>query len=618
MSRPIDHSQDDRLPEPPDDRRDLGRRALRSLARPYWRHYAIAVVLLGVTSLAVQSVPYLLRVAVDALHGAGRLHPAVRAAGLMLVAALVGALTRVVSRLLVFHASRCIERDVRDRLFSRLLSQEPAYFHQMPVGEIMSRLTNDLTTVRLIFGPGIVALANAVMVYGIALTLMASVDPRLTLYAALPLPVLIGLSALLMPRLYRRSLAVQRQLGDLGRALQEDLGAVDLIKGFGLEAQRWERLGDRSALHRDSTIALARLRGALWGLLGFLGGAAVLIVLWLGALAVTEGRLTLGELVQFNGHLALILWPTLFLGWALSLLQRGRAAWSRLQELLSREPAITEPAGAAPLPRDGVRGHLEVRGLTLERGGQQVLQDVTFEVTPGEAVALVGATGAGKTSVVEALPRLCVVPAGAVFLDGRDVTTLPLSDLRRAFGYAPQDAWLLSDTLRENIAWGLSPTERAALTAEAEEARLREAVAQAGLESDLTALPEGLDTVVGERGVLLSGGQRQRACLARALVGDAPVLLLDDCLSAVDVRVERRILQALRDELRDRTLLLITHRPTALAGMDRVVVLEKGRVVEQGTHEGLIAAGGRYAALYEEQRRKDRWDPVESPAGEEP
>lgn len=598
--------------------RGAGRGGLIALARPLWPFYAGGLALLAITALAVQSVPWLLKGAVDALHQGGPLRAAVTAAALMLVAAVIGAVARVGSRLLVFHAARVLERDLRQALFARLLAQEPAYFQQMPVGEVMSRLTNDLATVRMIFGAGVIALGNAALVYGIALTLMAGVDARLTLYAALPLPVLLGLAALLMPALYTRSLLVQEQLGEVGRAMQEDLAAVAVIKGYGLEDQRLERLAARSARHRDSTEGLAWLRGALWGLLGFLGGAATLVVLWLGAIAVAEGRITLGQLVQLSGHLALIVWPTLFLGWALSLLQRGRAAWGRLRELRDREPAILEARGALPLPRDAVAGRLELRGLTLERGGRRVLEDVSLAVAPGEAVGVVGATGAGKTSLLEALPRLVEIPPGAVFLDGVDVTTLRLGDLRQALGYAPQDAWLLSDTLRENVLWGLPEAERRALPEADLARRLEEAFARAGLAPDLAALPEGADTLVGERGVLLSGGQRQRACLARALVSGAPVLLLDDCLSAVDVAVERRILSALRGELRGRTLLLVTHRPSALADMDRIVVLDRGRVVEQGTHAALLAAGGRYAALYREEQQDAARRVGVDPAGEAP
>jgi len=497
---------------------------------------------------------------------------------------------------------------------------EPAYFRANPTGDVMSRLTNDVQTVRAMWGAGLLNLVNTAFAFASVLIMMFRVDWVLTLWALLPYPVIYVVGQMMGKRIYKRSQAVQAELGALSSALQEDLGGVQLIKNYGLEDVRRAKFRTASLRLLDRNMALARTRLALPLLAGIVA-IGTLIVLWVGGNRVIAGQLPVESLIAFSLYVGRLVWPTLALGWMLSLVQRGRASWSRLVSLLDRPSQLRD--GDGPPLTEGGPGTLELRGLTIRAGERLLLDGVTATMAAGTVTAIVGRTGAGKSTLTDALCRLCEVPAGMIFLDGRDLTTLPLASLRAAVGYAPQEAFLFSTTIADNIAMGYGGG-RSLPRARADEleqvgarlddgpdgdpladARVTRAARAAGLERDLAAMPEGLGTIVGERGITLSGGQRQRVALARAIAAERRVLILDDSLSSVDAETEKVILGHLTEVMRGRTSILISHRVAAVKTADQILVLDQGHIVERGSHAELLASGGLYAELYHSQLDPD-------------
>jgi ATP-binding cassette subfamily B protein len=515
----------------------------------------------------------------------------VREALLIIVFAVLQALIRTWSRILIFNAGRNVEYGLRRDLFAHLTTLDAAFYRRHPTGDVMSRMTNDLGSVRMLFGPGILNLFNTAFVYATTLTLLVKLSPRLTLFALIPYPALLAGARLASRRMYKASRAIQEQLGTMSSAIQEDLAGIAVIKHYTLEPARAAGFRTLNDEYLDRSLALVRARGVLMPLFAGLGGLGTLIVLFFGGREVIGGRLTVGGLVAFNAYLVALSWPTVALGWIIGIWQRGIASWQRVRELLDTRPAVADPA----VPAAGPLGppSIEVRDLTVAVDDRRILDGVSFSLPAGATLAIVGPTGAGKTTLVDAIVRMQDVPPGAVEVAGRDITRIPLHDLRRHIGYAPQDAFLFSATVAENVAFGIH--------GDADPARVRSAAEAAGLGPDIAVLPEGYDTMVGERGITLSGGQRQRVALARALAADPRILILDDSLSSVDAQTEREILTRLRPILAGRTSIVISHRVAAVKDADRILVLDRGRVAEQGTHAALLASGGLYASLYREQ-----------------
>jgi ATP-binding cassette subfamily B protein len=453
----------------------------------------------------------------------------------------------------------------------------------------MSRMTNDLGAVRMLFGPGLLNLFNTAIVYATTLWLLLHLSPRLTLWALLPYPVLLLGGRLGSRRMYVASRAIQEQLGVMSTSIQEDLSGVAVIKHYTLEPTRAAKFRALNDEYLARALTLVRARGLLGPLFAMLGGAGTLIVLWAGGREVILGRLTVGGLVAFNAYLVLLSWPTIALAWIIGIWQRGIAAWIRVRELLETPPRIADGASTVPGLRLAAPA-IEVRDLSVEVDGRRLLDRVAFSLPAGATLAVVGPTGAGKTTLVDALVRMHEVAPGMVRIGGHDLVELPLEALRAEIGYAPQDAFLFSATVAENIAFGAG--------AAIDHARVQRAAEAAGLTPDLAVFPDGYETLVGERGLTLSGGQRQRVALARALCAEPKILILDDSLSSVDAQTEREILTRLRPILAGRTSILISHRVAAVKDADRILVLDRGRVAESGTHAELVAAGGLYASLY--------------------
>ncbi len=583
-----------------DDRTSSGERAPRPRrVRDYFARYRGAFfagfAALVLTNLLGLSIPWLLKRAVDALKGgdASAWSEAQRYALWMIAAALLMAVIRTASRIFIFNSGRRVEYDLRTELFDHLVSMHPSFFRERSIGEVMSRAVSDLSQVRLLLGPGILNFINTAVAYSVGLTLMFYIDPLLTLAALLPYPFILLAMRHFGTRLYERSRAVQESLGEMSEYLQENLAGQQVLKSYGREAEaerRFERLNERF-LRRS--LDLAFTRGSMVPLFGVMGGLGTLVVLYLGGTAVIEGRISLGDLVAFNGYLAHLAWPTLALGWMLSIWQRGRSAMQRINELFVAKPVIRDTPGIRPVPP--IEGRISLRRLSWRwpDDGSLALDDVSLEVPPGGRLGIVGPTGAGKSALVSLIPRLMPLGRGMLFIDGRDVLDIPLRQLREAIGYAPQDPFLFSATIHDNIAFARPDASREEVVAAAKLAAVHE---------DIVRFPKGYETLVGERGVTLSGGQRQRVALARAILKDPRILILDDTFSSVDADTETRILEGLREVMQGRTSIVVSHRIAAVKDCDEIVVLESGRVIERGTHSELLQRGGLYAGLWRRQR----------------
>jgi ATP-binding cassette subfamily B protein len=572
-------------------------RLWRYVARYRARYLGGIACLLAATTL-VMAVPWLFKRAVDAMAagagGAGVL-PYVAAVAAV---ALVQAVARTFSRFVIFNAGRDIEYDLRNDLFAHLETLPLAFYQRQQTGDLMSRLVNDVTAVRMLLGPGILNFINTPVYYVYGLAIMLSIDARLTVAALAVYPLALLIVKRTSRILMERALRVQEGLADLSAHAQENLSGMHVVKAYAAEEREIRRFAALNRRFQDQSLRLARVRGFIVPVMNSVGGVGALVVLWYGGLLKMAGTLSLGDLVAFIGYLHLLAWPTMALGWMLSVLQRGRAAMQRLNELFAVVPEITSPPGATGV--EPFRGEVALRGVTFRYpdrpDGSPVLGDVDLTIPAGATVAIVGRTGAGKTALVQLLPRLFDVERGSVLLDGRDVRTLPLAWLRRHVGLVPQDPFLFSGTIRHNVAYGLDGT---GLDGAAE--RVERAVAMAGLGRDLADMPAGLETVVGERGVALSGGQKQRVALARVLATAARVVVLDDALSSVDAATEQEMLRALRGFFRERTTILTAHRLSTVREADLIVVLDEGRIVEVGDHEALLARGGVYTDLFRQQ-----------------
>lgn len=567
----------------------------------YWKWFLPGAVFLVATNFLALRIPRNLGAAIQTLRDAKladapidfdlvKIH-AIAIAAL----ALAAGTTRVLSRILVFNAGRLVEYQVRNEVFDHLTRLDAATYSSQATGDLVSRCINDVTQIRLLFGVGFLNLVNTAVAYLVVLSFMFDLSPRLALFSLVPYPFILFAMIGFTRALYSRSRAAQAQLSVLSSQAQEALSGVAVVKSFAIEPQISARFRAESDEYVRRNLAVALVRGGLMPFMRVAAGVGTLIVVWFGGQTVIAGDLELGQFVEFSGYVVGLAWPTMALGWVLSVYNRGSAAFDRTTQILDLKPQVDPRTSGSDL----VQGPAEIRfeNVSLDyEDGTSALREIDLTIAPGTSVAIVGTTGGGKTSLVHLLPRLRDPSAGRVLVGGQDVRALSLSSLRARMGYVPQDGFLFSKTLGENILLGVrndDTAERSAI--------LGKAVEMAGLTPDLPALADGLGTVVGERGVTLSGGQRQRSTLARALATNPDILVLDDALSAVDTKTERAILSSLADVMSTRTTLLVTHRYAALELVDRVVVIEDGRLIEQGTHLDLLAAGGRYAELVEKQ-----------------
>ncbi len=569
--------------------------------RRYQLRYALGGFCLVVTATLAMSIPYLLKRAVDAIQGGQQISTVATLAAAIAGIAVIQGAVRTLSRALIFNVGRDVEHDLRNDLFAHLERLPVEFYQHQQTGDLMSRLINDVTAIRLLLGVGFLNLLNTPIYYAYGLTIMASLNAPLTLAAIVPFPILLLVVKTVSRRMMEQTLRVQEELADLSSVVQETIAGIHVVRSYQAEDTALQRFARKNQSLTDQSLALARVRGQLAPIMRTASGVGTLMVLCLGGHQVIRGAMSLGDLAAFIGYLNLLAWPTMAMGWMLSIVQRGRAAMTRLEHILAVEPAIRDADDASPPA--AVQGAIEYRNVSFSYPGsdRRVLNDVSFEIAAGEKLAIVGRTGAGKSTLVHLLPRLFDVDAGEVRIDGRDIRQLPLANLRETIGFVPQDPFLFSTRIGDNITFALDGSGNGV----SRDAAMQRAAASAGVAADIEAFPRGYDTVVGERGVTLSGGQKQRLTLARALASSPRILVMDDALSSVDTRTERAILASLRDDLTGRSSIFIAHRLSTVMDADLIIVLDDGRIVERGDHESLVGRGGLYAQLFREQQLEE-------------
>ncbi|HEV3058599.1 MAG TPA: ABC transporter ATP-binding protein [Vicinamibacterales bacterium] len=622
-------------------------RRLFGYLRRYQRAFVLGLACTVATRAVTLASPKVLQYAVDDLTRGVTQAKLLEYGAALLAIGLVGGAFRFLMRRILTGASRHIEYDMRNDFFAHLEKLPPAYFQAHRTGDLMSRATNDLNAVRMMTGPAVMYSADTLLTFVVALAMMVAIDARLTLYSLIPLPFVSLSVKFFGSAIHRRFEQIQAQLSEVSAVAQEALAGVRVVRAYRQERAEIDRFRQSNEEYLLRNRRLIALQGFFFPSMSFFLGLGALLVIWLGSREVVRGRITVGEFVAFNAYLTVLSWPMIAFGWVTNMVQRGMASWKRMLEVLDSEPAIadcglrTEDCGSPTArnvrqanqidesidqtirnPHSAIRNVIEFKNLSFAYGERPVLRHVSASIPAGQTIALVGPTGSGKSTLISLLARLHDPPPGTVFVDGVDVRELSLSTLRGTIGFVPQEPFLFSDTLADNVAFGLDGIAAIAATAAiapiaasapaaaagaagqerpGREETVLAAAAVARLDKDVADFPKGYDTVVGERGITLSGGQKQRTALARAVAIDPRILILDDALSAVDTYTEEEILTRLQAVMRERTSIIVSHRISTVRRADQILVLDDGRIVERGTHDELVARNGLYAEMHKKQ-----------------
>jgi ATP-binding cassette subfamily B protein len=574
------------------------------IVRPYlWRYrrgFGLGLGSLAVKVITATALPFIIGEGIDSLMRGFRLEVLLRFCALLVALSAVKGLFQYWMRVILIGISRDIEYDLRNDLFERLTSLSADFYSKTRTGDIMARATNDLNAVRMMLGPGIMYWADTMSTFVLAVAVMLRVDWPLTLVALAPAP-LVSLAVVLVGRtIHDRFEKIQAMFSDISSRVQENLAGVRVIRAYvqeEAELRQFERL-NREYLAEN--LRLARTYSMFMPLLQILIGITFLLVLWVGGYRLLSGHISLGSFVMFNTYMGMLVWPMIGMGWVVNLMQRGNASLGRIQEIMTARPAIAAPQSPHPVPSP-LRGVVEFQNVEVVFPTGAALDGIDLRIEAGATIAIVGHTGSGKSTLAHLVPRVMDPTAGAVLIDGTDVRHFAPEDLRRHIGYVPQETFLFSASMADNIAFGVR---------DASEQDICRAAELAGLAPDVAAFPDGYRTMVGERGLTLSGGQKQRTAIARAILRNPEILILDDALSSVDTMTEERILNELADVMRGRTTILISHRVSTVRNAGRIVVLEKGAIVEQGSHAELLRAGGYYADLYQKQLLEEELEAI--------
>jgi ATP-binding cassette, subfamily B, multidrug efflux pump len=594
---------------------------------PYLKRYRSGLFWGGLCVLFNNGIwvlfPQVLRRAVNDLNS-GVTHEKLRTYALLILAiALTKGIFSFLTRWVLIGISRDIEFELRNDLFAHLERLSYSYYQRNRTGDIMARATNDLNAVRMLLGPAIMYSANTLVFTAGALAFMVAISPKLTLFAFLPLPIASIVIQYFGRRIHERFERIQAMFSDISARAQENFSGARVIRAYVQEQAEIAAFENANQEYIHRSLGLARLMGMLWPTLELMLGAAIVIVLWMGGSLVIRGQsvvhlvsyigtsttlslsgaMNVGDFVAFNTYMVQLTWPVIALGWVINIFQRGTASLVRIQEILSQQPEIADESGGAtgaslvhPTAATNLQGEIEFRNLNFSYNGVSVLKEVNLRIPAGSSLAIVGPTGSGKTTLVNLIPRIYDAEPGTVLIDGRPIRQFPLGLLRRKIGFVPQETFLFSDTIRENIAYGVAKED-----GEAPLDDIKAAAEAANIAQDIESFPEGYNTTVGERGITLSGGQKQRTAIARALLRSPRILILDDALSSVDTNTEDKILNHLREIMRGRTTIFISHRVSTVRNADAIAVLHQGRIVELGTHDQLIARNGYYTELYNKQ-----------------
>lgn len=571
---------------------------LASYLRPHWRPTTLGILALLIVNAVGVYIPLLIRNIINSLQVTFSFEQILRYVVLIVVLSSVVWVIRMVSRLALFGVGRKVEFDLKQKIFQHLLKLEPSYFAANTAGDLINRATSDVENIRRLLGFAVLSIANTIFAYALTLPVMLSISVQLTLAAIAVYPFMLITVQLFSDRLRTEQVEVQEELSKISDLIQEDMSGIALIKIYAQEQNERRAFRQNNQQLLTANLKLGKTRNTLFPLIQGLAYVSLLILLWLGAGQIASGALSVGDFVALVLYVERLVFPTALLGFTITTYQRGEVSIDRIESILSVTPKIQDASNAIDLPREQVRGQLKAQHLSYTYPGSTTpaLKDVTFTIPLGETVAIVGPIGSGKSTLANAIPRLLDIEAGQLFLDGYDITQIKLRDLRSALAYVPQDSFLFSATIKNNIRYGEPLSEQSEVEYSAKQAQIH---------TEILNFPQQYETIVGERGITLSGGQRQRTALARAMLVDAPVLILDDALSSVDNQTATQILNNLSQGTRRKTVVFISHQLSAAATADRIFVMDKGEIVQYGTHAELLQQPGLYRSLWNQHQLEE-------------